>query len=59
MKLYLPIRSKTQLQRLHQIVFVPPTRYNWAANALQVNKDSNQVIPLKLQGVVFTVSKKI
>ena len=31
---------------------------DWVANALQVYKDSNQVIPLKLQGMVFTVFTK-
>ena len=40
------------------MVFVAPTRYNWAENALQVNKDRNQVIPLKLQGLNFTVFTK-
>ena len=31
---------------------------DWTANALQVNKDNDQVIPLKLQGMFFTVFTK-
>ena len=49
LKLYSFIRSKTPLQKIIS---------DWAANALQVYKNSNQVIPLKLRGTVFTVFTK-
>ena len=61
MKLYLFIRSKTFFQRLDQVGTCCSCHYlidiisDWAVNALQVYKDSNQVILLKLQGMVFTV----
>ena len=59
LKLYSSIRSKTLLQRFccsyyHSIDIISL----WAGNSLQVYKDSNQVIPLKLQGMVFTVFTK-
>ena len=49
LKLYSSIRSKTPLQKIIS---------DWAANALQVYKNSNQVISLKLRGTVFTVFTK-
>ena len=64
MKSYSSIRSKTSLQKLHQIGFcssyqrVKDIISDWAANALKVYKNSNQVIPLKLWGMVFTVFTK-
>ena len=64
LKLYSSIRSKTLLQKLHQIGICSSYQHvidiisDWAANALQVYKNSNQVIPLKLRGMVFTVFKK-
>ena len=53
------IRSKTLLQRLHQIGICSSYHHvidiisDWAANALQVYKNSNQFIPLKLRGMIF------
>ena len=46
-------------QKLHQIGFCSSYQhvidiiFDWAANDMQVYKDSNQVIPLKLRGMVF------
>ena len=64
MKLYLPIWSKMLLQRLNQtgICFsyhlVIDIISDWATNDLQVYKNSNQVIPLKLRRMVLTVFTK-
>ena len=64
LKLYSSIRSKTLLQKLHQIGICSSYQHvidiisDWAANALQVYKNSNQVIQLKLRGMVFTVFTK-
>ena len=64
MKLYSSIRSKTLLQKLHQISICFSYEHvidiisDWAANALLVYKNSNQVIPLKLRGMVFIVFTK-
>ena len=63
LKLYSFIRSKTLPQKLHQIGIcssyqhVIDTVSDWGANALQVYKN-NQVIPLKLRRMVFTVFTK-
>ena len=60
LKLYSSIRSKTLLQKLHQIGICSSYQHvidiisDWAANALQVYKNSNQVIPLKLRGMALT-----
>ena len=60
MKLYSSIRSNTFLQKLHQIGICSSYQHvidiisDWAANALQVYKNSNQVIPLKLRGMALT-----
>ena len=60
LKLYPPIRSKALLQKFGRIGICSSYRYvvdiisDWAANVLQVYKDRNQVIPLKLR-VVFAV----
>ena len=64
LKLYSSLRSKILLQRFHQISIC--SSYNhvidilsgWAANALQVYRDNNQVVPLKLRDGVFTVFTK-
>ena len=64
LKLYSFIWIKTLLQNLHQIGTGSSYQHvidiisDWAANALQVYKNSNQVIPLKLRGIVFTVFTK-
>ena len=64
MKLYSTIRSKTLLQKLHQIGICSSYQHvidiisDWAASALQVYKNSNQVIPLKLRGMDFTIFTK-
>ena len=56
----LSIWSKMLLQGLNQIGFscfyyhLIDIISDWAGNSLQVYKDSNQVILLKLQGMVFT-----
>ena len=63
LKLHSFIRSKTLPQKLHQIGIcssyqhVIDTVSDWGANALQVYKN-NQVIPLKLRRMVFTVFTK-
>ena len=64
LKLYSSIRSKSLLQRLHQIGIC--SSYNrvidllsgWAENALKVYKANDQVIHLKLRSGVFTVFTK-
>ena len=62
--LYSPIRSKTLLQRLHQIgicsshCHVTDIISDQAANALQVYENSNRFIPLKLRRMVFTDFRK-
>ena len=64
LKLYSSIRSKSLLQRLHQIGIC--SSYNrvidllsgWAENALKVYKAIDQVRPLKLHSGVFTVFTK-
>ena len=64
MKLYSSIRSKTLLQKLHQIGICSSYQhvidiiFDWATNALQLYKNSNQAIPLKLREMVFTVFTK-
>ena len=64
LKLFSSIRSKTLPQKLHQIGICSFYQHvidiisDWAANTLQVYKNSNQVIPLKLRGMVFTVFTK-
>ena len=64
LKLYSSIRSKTLLQKLHQIGICTSYQHvidiisDWAGNALRVYKNSNLVIPLKLRGMVFTVFTK-
>ena len=63
-KLYSSIRSKMLLQKLNQIGICSSYQHvidrisDFAANALQVYKNSNQVIPLKLRRMVFTVFTK-
>ena len=58
--LYSSIRSKTLLQRLHQIGICFSHRYvtdiisDQAANALQLYENNNRFIPLKLREIVFT-----
>ena len=53
------IRSKTLLQRLHQIGICSSYHHvidiisDWFANPLHVYKNSNQFIPLKLRGMIF------
>ena len=53
-----------KLQKLRQISIYSSYNHvldiisNWAVNALQVNKDSNQDFPLKLPRMVFTVLTK-
>ena len=65
LKLYSSIRSKTLLEKLHQIGICSSYQHvidiisDWAANALQVYKNSNQVTPLKPRGMVFSIVKKI
>ena len=62
--LYLSIQSKTLFQKLHQTAICSSCQYaidiisGWTANALQLHKNSNQVISLKLRGMVFTVFTK-
>ena len=52
------------LQKLHQIGVCSSYQHvidiisDWAANALQVYKNSNQVILLKLRGMISTVFTK-
>ena len=64
LKLYSSIRSKTLLQKLHQIGICSSYQHvidiisDWAANALQVYKNSTQVILLKPRGRIFTVFTK-
>ena len=64
LKLYLFIRRKTLLQRLHQIGICSPYHHvidvisDHAGNALQVYKNSHQVTPLKLRVVIFKVFTK-
>ena len=52
-----------KLQKFHQISIYSSYDhvvdiFNWAVNALKVYKDSNQAIPLKLPGMVFTILTK-
>ena len=62
--LYSSIRSKTLLQSLHQIGICSSDHHvidiisNWAASALQLYKNSNQFILLKLRGMIFTAFTK-
>ena len=62
--LYTSIRSKTLLQSLHQIGICSSYHHvidivsDWAANALQVYKNSNQFILVKLREMIFTVFTK-
>ena len=64
LKLYSSIRSKTLLQKLHQIGICSSYQHvidiisDWAVNALQVYKNNNQVIPLRLWVMVLTVFTK-
>ena len=64
LKLYSCIRSKTLLQKLHQIGIWSSYQHiigiisGWDANALQVYKNSNQFIPLKLRVLALTVFTK-
>ena len=65
LKLYSSIQSKTLLQKFYQIGICSSYQHvidiisDWAANALQVYKNSNQVTPLKPRGMVFTIVEKI
>ena len=62
--LYLSIRSETLPQRRHQIGICSSHHHvidiisDQAADALQVYENSNQFIPFKLRGIIFTVFTK-
>ena len=64
LKLYPRLWRKALLKEFGQIGICSSYHHvadvisDWAANALQIYKDRNQVIPLKLRGMVFTVFTK-
>ena len=64
LKLYPPLRRKALLKEFGQVGICSSYHHvvdiisDWAANALQVYTDRNQVIPSKLREMVFTVFMK-